>query len=257
MAHENSTFSIKLAISPEERQAAQRLRYRVFVEELGAVIDAKSDDLKLECDEFDNSFDHLILQDKSLPKGNDVVGSYRLLRSDVAKDAIGFYSAREFDLGKIISSGRKSVELGRSCVDVRYRNGMAMHLLWKGVADYVRSHGIEVLFGVASFQKTDPNTISHALSFLHHGYLSPEDLRVSAYGATAIPLDILAAKDVDKRRAVMQTPSLIKSYLRLGGTVGYGAFIDHAFKTIDVCLVMDTARMTQKYKTVYERDNAA
>lgn len=250
-------FSIKLATSPEERLAAQRLRYRVFVEELGAVTDATSDRLKLERDEFDAYFDHLILQDKTLPDGNDVIGSYRLLRNDVAKGAAGFYSANEFDLGKITASGRKSVELGRSCVDARYRNGMAMHLLWKGVADYVQAYDIEVMFGVASFQKTEPNAIAHALSFLHYKYLSPEDIRVSAYGDGAIGMDILAAEDVDNRRAVMQMPSLIKSYLRLGGTVGSGAYVDSAFNTIDVCLVMDTGRMSQKYKAYYERDSAA
>lgn len=257
MMNQSTEFSIKLATSPEERLAAQRLRYRVFVEELGAATDSISDDLKVERDDYDAYFDHLILQDKSLPKENDVIGSYRLLRNDVAKTATGFYSASEFDLNKITTSGRKSVELGRSCVDARYRNGMAMHLLWKGVADYVLTHDIEVMFGVASFQNTDPNAIAHALSFLHHTYLSPEDLRVCAYGDAAIDIDMLAADEVDRRLAVMQMPSLIKSYLRLGGTVGSGAYVDHAFNTIDVCLVMDTARMSQKYKTFYERDSAA
>jgi putative hemolysin len=229
----------------------------VFVEELGAKTDDISGALRLERDEYDTHYDHLILQDKSLPIGEDVIGSYRLLRSEVATDTVGFYSTKEFDLGKIVTSERKSVELGRSCVDARYRNGMAMHLLWKGVADYVLTHDVEILFGVASFQQVDPEEIAHALSFLHYGYLSPEDMRANARGNTAISMDILTANEVDRKQAVTQMPSLIKSYLRFGGTVGSGAYVDKAFNTIDVCMVLDRAVMSQKYKTLYERVSAA
>lgn len=250
-------FSIKLATTPEEIVAAQKLRYRVFVEELGARVDPECTRIGAEVDEFDEYFDHLILQDKSLPQGDDVIGVYRLLRSDVAAKGPGFYSAAEFQLDKIVKSGRKSVELGRSCVDKRYRNGIAMHFLWKGLADYVAAHGIELLFGVASFLGTDRQAIAQALSYLHHNHLAPNDLRVAAQGHNAVGMDIVPASEIDRRAALMQIPPLIKSYLRLGGTVGSGAYIDQGFNTIDVCLIMDTARMSQKYKDFYERDTAA
>jgi L-ornithine Nalpha-acyltransferase len=257
MTQNGTEFSVKLAETPDEMLAAQRLRHRVFVRELGASTDRNSDALGIEQDGFDTHVDHLILQDKSLPKASDVVGVYRLLRSDVAAQGIGFYSADEFQLDKIAGSGRNAVELGRSCVDARYRGGLAMHLLWKGLAEYVAAHDIEILFGVASFHGTDPAQIAHALSFLHHNYLAPDDLRVTAYGSNAIPMDILTATDTDRATALMQIPPLIKSYLRLGGAVGNGAYIDHDFNTIDVCLVMDTLRMSQKYKDFYRRDSAA
>lgn len=250
-------FSIKLAKTSEEIVAAQKLRYRVFVEELGARVDPECSQTGIEADEFDEYFDHLILQDRSLPQGDDVVGVYRLLRNDVAAKGLGFYSAGEFQLDKIVKCGRKSVELGRSCVDKRYRNGAAMHFLWKGLADYVAAHDIELLFGVASFHGTDRQAIAQALSYLHHNHLAPDDLRVAAQGSNAVELDILPTSKIDRRAALMQIPPLIKSYLRLGGTIGSGAYIDQAFNTIDVCLIMDTARMSQKYKDFYERDTAA
>ena len=257
MTPDGTEFLIKLAEAPEELRAAQRLRYRVFVEELGGKTDPASAILGLERDQFDAYFDHLILQDKTLPAGDDVIAVYRLLRGEVAAETAGFYAASEFQLAKIATCGRRVLELGRSCVDARYRNGLAMHYMWSGLADYVCAHDIEILFGAASFQGTDPAAIAHALTYLHHNHLAPSDLRVAATGPDAVPLNQLSVKDMDRRKAVLQIPPLIKSYLRLGGKVGAGAYIDHAFNTIDVCLVMDTARMSQKHKAFYTKDSAA
>lgn len=257
MTPNGTEFSIKLAETADELYAAQRLRYRVFVQELGGSTDFASAQNGLERDEYDTYFDHLILQDKTLPKGDNVIGVYRLLRGDKATHGARFYSASEFCLDKIRNCGRNAVELGRSCVDKRYRNGAAMHLLWQGLADYVSVHDIEILFGVASFHGTDPAAVSHGLSFLHYSYPAPDELRVSAYGANAIAMDILPENETEHARALKQIPPLIKAYMRLGGRVGDGAFVDYGFNTIDVCLVMDTVRMAQKYKAVFQRDSAA
>lgn len=257
MTANGTDFSIKLAETSAELRAAQRLRYRVFVTELGGSTDHASAIQGLERDAYDAHFDHLILQDHALPADDNVIGAYRLLRSDMAHKGIGFYAAGEFRLDKITGCGRNAVELGRSCVDKRYRNGVAMYLLWQGLADYVANHEIEILFGVASFHGTDPAAISHALSYLHYNHRAEQDLRVSAHGQNTITLDVLTEKETDRRAALLQIPPLIKSYLRLGGVVGDGAFIDHAFNTIDVCLVMDTLRMAQKYKYFYTRSSAA
>ncbi len=257
MTPNNANFSIKLAKSKAELHAAQRLRYRVFVTEFGGATDPDADVLGVERDAYDADYDHLILCDNNLPEADNIVGAYRLLRSDMAVCGKGYYSATEFCLDKIVTCGRNSLELGRSCVDARYRNGIAMHLLWQGLAEYVSDHEIEILFGVASFHGTDPEIISHGLSFLHHNHLAQDDVCVPAYGANAISMDVLPESETDKVVAMQQIPPLIKSYLRLGGAVGEGAFVDHEFNTIDVCLVMDTLRMSQKYKDFYARSSAA
>ena len=132
-----------------------------------------------------------------------------------------------------------------------------MFHLWKGLASYIQEHNIEVLFGVASFHGTDPQSLAHPLSFLHQGHLAPTELRVRARGSHFTSMDIVAPVTLDRRRAARETPALIKAYLRLGGYVGEGAYIDHAFNTTDVCLVMDTLRMAQKYKDFYTRSSAA
>jgi len=247
-------YTLRLAETDAELVAAQRLRYRVFVEEMGAVADPRSISKRLERDRFDPYFDHLILCDKRITDPmKTVVGVYRLLRSEVAALGVGYYGASEFDLAKITNSGRKAVELGRSCVDIAHRGGLALHILWNGLADYVQAHDIEIMFGTASFPGTDPAHISQALSYLHRNHLAPDELCVNVQSNQAQQMDILPCSQIDKLVALRQIPPLIKAYLRLGGFVGEGAYIDRNFNTIDVCLILDTKRMSQKHRAYYVR----
>jgi putative hemolysin len=251
-----SRYRVKLAETDTERAGAQRLRYRVFVEEMGAEASPEERALRREWDDFDPYFDHLILEtiDPAVVDPLDrIVGAYRLMRDHAARAGPGFYGAGEYDLAPILASGRPSVELGRSCVAREHRGGPAMHLLWNGVAEYVLDRGIEVMFGVASFHGTDPEPFAEALSFLHHRYLAPPDLRVRARPEHYVAMDRLPAEAIDAPRALQAIPPLIKAYLRLGGFVGDGAFLDRDFNTIDVCVVMDTGRMTERYVRFYKR----
>jgi len=248
-------LSVHLATSEADLRAAERLRYQVFVEELGGDGDLVDHAGRLERDRFDPFFEHLVLVDDRRDKSalDHVVGVYRMM-SDERADAAGqFYSEDEYDLSVLKSSGRRLLELGRSCVHAEYRGGLGMFQLWNGLAAYVLDRGIEILFGVASFHGTDPASLAHPLSYLHHQHLAPPDLRVRAIGETAQPMDLLPPEAVDRRAAMMGIPSLIKAYLRLGGVVGEGAFIDRPFNTTDVCLVMDTARMNEKSRAIYAR----
>lgn len=241
-------FTVKLAQTQGELRAAQRLRYDVFVRELGGGGDLVDHAAGLERDRFDPFFDHMILTEKG---SDEVIGVYRLLRGEQAEAAGGFYSEAEFDLTPLKASGRKLLELGRSCLHPGYRGGMAMYCLWQGLADYVARHRIDLMFGVASFHGTDIDRLAAPLSLLHHRHLAPSALRVRAHAAACQPMDLVALHDLDRRAAMVQVPSLIKAYLRLGGCVGEGAFVDHAFNTTDVCLILDTARMTARQMERY------
>lgn len=255
MNAEESLYSLRLARDARDLRAAQRLRYLVFVQELGADGPLVDHAARLERDEFDEVFDHLLLIDNRRdPAGEDfVVGAYRLLPSDRVAAAGRFYSEAEYDLTPLRESGRKLLELGRSCVHPDHRGGTGMFHLWNALADYVLERGIEVLFGVASFHGTDPAPLTQALSFLHHTHLAPPTLRVRAREAGYQRMDLLPADRVDRKAAMAGIPALIKAYLRLGGFVGEGAFIDRAFNTTDVCLVMDTARMSERHRGFYTR----
>ncbi|MEY8843010.1 GNAT family N-acetyltransferase, partial [Cribrihabitans sp. XS_ASV171] len=119
-----------LAESEEELRAAQRLRYDVFVRELGGGGSLVNHGAQLEQDRFDPHFDHMLAIDEAT---GEVVGVYRLLRGDVAEKLGQFYSEDEYDLGPLRRSGRKLLELGRSCVHPDYRGGTAMYHLWSGL----------------------------------------------------------------------------------------------------------------------------
>lgn len=245
-------FRVELARDSADVEAAQRLRYEVFVEELGGDGPLVDHDARLERDRFDPFFDHLLLRDET--QGGAVVGVYRLLRAEAAERAGQFYSEDEYDLAPLRQSGRPLLELGRSCVARPYRGGPGLYHLWQGLARYVESHGIEVLFGVASFHGTDAQALAQPLSLLHHRHLAPPELRVRARASHFQPMDLVPEDAIDRRAAMRAVPALIKAYLRLGGCVGEGAFVDHAFNTIDVCLVMDTARLSETQRAIYTRE---
>ncbi|WP_375690772.1 GNAT family N-acetyltransferase [Pseudooceanicola sp. LIPI14-2-Ac024] len=254
---ESPRFSVRLARDAAEVEAAQRLRYRVFVEELGGDGPMVDHDARLERDRFDGDFDHLLLWDDSREDADPrdrVVGAYRLLPPEGRVRVGRYYSDDEYDLSVLEASGRRLLELGRSCLLPDYRGGTAMWHLWNALAGYVREKEIEVLFGVASFHGTDVHALAAPLSLLHHRHLAPEDLRVRAQPAQFHPMDLLPEDQIDRRAAMLAVPALIKAYLRLGGFVGEGAFVDHAFNTVDVCLILDTARMNDRQRAIYERE---
>jgi len=255
MTSEPPRLFTKLAQTDDDVRAAQRLRYEVFVRELGSDGEGVDHDLQLETDRFDPYFDHLLLIDRNAPSNvsSGVVGVYRLLRQDQA-DKIGqFYSEDEYDLTRLKASGRKLLELGRSCLLPDYRGGAGMYLMWNALAEYVEQHKVEVLFGVASFHGTDLEALAEPLSLLHHRHLAPEDLRVRTVDTYFQPMNLVNKEELNAKSAMLAVPALIKAYLRLGGYVGDGAFVDHAFNTTDVCLILDTARMNARHKSIYEK----
>lgn len=246
-------FETRWAKTPEDIRAAQRLRYDVFIAELGgsgAMVDHAA---RLERDRFDAHADHLLLMDRARPEAG-VVGVYRLIQRAHAKAAGGWYTSEEFDLSPLLALERNVLELGRSCLHRDYRGGAGMMHLWQGLSAYVQREKIEVLFGVASFHGTDPQALAAPLSLLHHRHLAPPDLRPVARPCHRISMDLMREDQIDRPKAMRMVPALIKAYLRLGGCVGEGAWIDHAFNTIDVCLVMDTKTMSQTHRAIYARE---
>lgn len=247
---------VRLARDERDLLAAQRLRYEVFVTELGGDGPLVDHENRFERDAYDPFYDHMLLIDPARDDGRSldhVIGVYRLMRDDNADRAGGFYTAGEYDLDVLLNSGRRLLELGRSCLKAEYRGGKAMWHLWNGLAAYTLEHRIDVLFGVASFHGTDPAPLAAPLSLLHHRYLAPPDIRVRAVLENHLALDLLPEDAIDAAAGMRAMPSLIKAYLRLGGFIGQGGFVDHDFNTIDVCLLLDTARMNDRQRLIYTR----
>lgn len=246
----NRRLTVRLDGSEADLVAVQRLRAKVFMEEMGAQGSAGYFD-QIDADIYDPLCDHLLVVDEDAGNGGEVVGTYRLLRESVANASFGFYSASEFDLDPIIAgSGRPKgelLELGRSCVLPEYRTSGTISLLWRGIADYIAVHRIALLFGCASFPGTDPDSHAQALSYLAHRHLAAPEQRPSVLAGKGDRLERLPQGSYDERRAMLQLPPLVKGYLRAGASFGDGIYIDHDFNTVDVCVVMPVIQISNRY----------
>jgi putative hemolysin len=182
-----------------------------------------------------------------------VVGTYRLIRRRAADRVGGFYSAAEYDIAPLLAFDGEVMELGRSCVAPAYRTRGTLQLLWRGIAAFVFRHRINLMFGCASLPGTDLDALAPQLGYLHANHLAPPALRPRAVADRYVAMDRLAPGALNMRAALAALPPLVKGYLRLGGFVGDGAVIDQQFNTTDVCIVVKTDLVTDKYFRHYER----
>ncbi len=245
---------VRLATGSEEIEMAQKLRYLVFYEENGATPTDEMRRLKRDLNPLDEIMDHLVVIVSDPDTNKDkIVGTYRLFRQSVAHKHGQFYSSSEYDLTKMINSNKNLLELGRSCVLADYRTKPILNLLWEGIAEYITDHNIDLLFGCASFHGTSVESISQQLSYLHHFHSAPEELLPRSLDKHYINMNIHPKESLNQRRLFASLPPLIKGYLRVGATIGDGAYIDHQFNTIDVCIVLQTEHVTERYRKYYER----
>ena len=252
------SLEVRLARGPREIWRAQRLRYRVFYQEMSAKPDVISRMFRRDADRFDKACDHLLVIDHAArgrfggikPK---VVGTYRLMRQSAAERLGGFYTQGEFDLGPMLARhpGQRFLELGRSCVLKPYRTKRTVELLWSGIWAYLQHHRIDAMFGCASFDGTDPDALALPLSFLHHQARSEGDWAAIAHAGHFVGMDRLPPEMIDAKLALKQLPPLIKGYLRIGARFGTGAVIDHQFGTTDVLVVLPVSAIDKRYADYY------
>jgi putative hemolysin len=175
------------------------------------------------------------------------------MRKELVQKAGAFYTADEYDISPIELRGGNVMELGRSCVDTAYRNRSTMQLLWRGIAAYVFRYDIDLMFGCASLHGTNPQEMAAELSYLYHYHLAPEHLRPRALPERYAAMNLMPKDEIDARRVMASLPPLVKGYLRLGGFVGDGAVVDHQFNTTDVCVIVKTDLISEKYHKHYDR----
>ncbi len=245
----------RLARNEREIDAAQAVRYRVFVEEMHAQLPADAMRMKRDIDSWDAICDHLLVLDHSIEGDTEdqIVGTYRLLRQEVAMAHGGFYSASEFETDALIARhpDKQFMELGRSCVLPAYRTKRIVELLWQGNWAYALKHGMGAMFGCASFPGIRPEEHALALSFLYHNVRAQGEWAADALPQLARTMDLMPAEAINARKALMAMPPLIKGYLRLGAMVGTQAVVDHAFNTTDVLIVLPIASISDRYVNHY------
>ena len=226
----------------------------MFYEEYGAKPSAEMLKEKRDFDDYDKFADHLIVIDKNVGEGiKGIIGTYRLLRNPQAKKIGQFYTSDEYDITPLLSFGDGLLELGRSCVLPPYRTRPVLQTLWKGIAHYLADNQIDLMFGCASLHGTNTDDLSQQLAYLYHFHLAPDDMCPRALDSRFVDMNLHAKEDLNAKRVFVSLPPLIKGYLRLGASIGNGAVIDTQFNTTDVCIILPTAKVTQKYVRHYER----
>ncbi|HSG22155.1 MAG TPA: GNAT family N-acyltransferase, partial [Azonexus sp.] len=228
------SLAVGFARSQADILEAQRLRYRVFADEMGANLPSRTPGV--DHDVFDPYCDHLVVRDT---QSGDVVGTYRILSPENARQ-VGYYSENEFDLTRLQHLRSRLVEIGRSCVHPDYRTGATITLLWSGLAQYMTERGYDYLMGCASISMADGG---HAAASLYNrlaaDHLGPLEYRV--FPRCPLPM---AALQQDKPA---ETPPLIKGYLRAGAWICGEPAWDPDFNTADLPILLPMAKVSNRY----------
>jgi len=237
-------LSTSLARTESEMQEAQRIRFKVFAEEMGALL--PNPETGLDVDRFDSYCEHLLVRDNS---DNKVVGTYRILPPEQARKAGGYYSETEFDMSRLMHMRERMVEVGRSCVHQDYRDGGTITQLWGGLADYIGKHGHEYLIGCASISMRDGG--HYAASVFNKIYkLHAAPAEYSVFPHCRLPLESL------NQNLEVTIPPLIKGYLRLGAQIAGEPAWDPDFNCADVFILLPVARMNERYARHFMRQAA-
>lgn len=236
-------YRVRLAQSREDREAACRLRFRVFNLELGEGLH-ESWRTGLDQDRFDLFCDHLIVED--LLRG-EVVGTYRMQSGRMAAENVGYYSEVEFDFSPYENIRGEALELGRASIDREHRTSEVLTLLWRGIAQYARWYGLRYLIGCSSLNSRDPQagwSIYRQLS----GCLAPDPFRTRPTAAFTLP------PEEDASCAPVQVPRLLRTYIAVGARICAAPAWDREFGTIDFLTLLDLAQLSPAAKNRFLPD---
>lgn len=248
-------LEVRLAVGRKEIRRAQRVRYKVFFEHGQARPTASAALQRRDLCSYDPICDHLVVIDHATidkrlglrrPK---IVGTYRLLRQDVAERHWGFYTAREFAIAPLLARhpDKRFLELGRSCVLPRYRAKRTIELLWRGIWAYAQHHRVDVLIGCASFEGTDLEALARPVSALLHFASAVPAWQATPVIGQGASVSKVPVAHLERREALAGLPPLIKGYLRAGARFGDGIVVDRAFGTTDVLAVLPLSELDSRY----------
>lgn len=227
-------LSVGLAHSEREILEAQKLRYRIFAGELGANLPTRTPGV--DRDIYDTYCEHLVVRDEN---SGAVVGTYRILSPENARQIGSYYSENEFDLTRLQHLRPRMVEIGRSCVHADYRTGSTITLLWAGLAKYMLENRYDYLIGCASISMADGGHAAASLFNRLGENMSPIEYRV--FPRCPLPLAAL------KNDLPAELPPLIKGYLRAGAYVCGDPAWDPDFNTADLPILMPMSRLDGRY----------
>ena len=224
---QSGPYRVRLAVTPQEVEAALRLRFLVFNLEMNEGLESAYAD-GFDRDRFDAVCDHLIVEH---PVTGHIIGTYRLQRGDVAARNFGYYGEQEFDFPPYEHMRSEIVELGRACIHRDHRSSEVLHLLWRGITRYVLAHGGRYMMGCCSLPSQDAALGHSVYRSLTACLASPELITVPTPAYTLEP----STETLEEARP----PKLLRAYLTIGAKICSFPAIDREFKTIDFLTLLD------------------
>jgi len=253
MAIKVRDYEVRLIRNNAERRQARQLRYRVFVEEEGAMPTEEQKELREEYDDYDRYADYM-----GVFHGDKLVGTYRIITPESAEKMGGFYSEIEFDISKIKKVRGNIAEMSRACIAPEYRdNSLVIRMLWLGLGDYIVKKRICVLFGMASWFGVKPLQYAMATSYLYYNHLAPLSLRTrvdydklrEGVNPKMTKMNILPKEFVIKEDAYAQMGAVLKGYLRLGAKFGNGVSLSNdSFPSYSILVILQTKEISKAYQ---------
>lgn len=241
--HDSSlSLTVGLARDSDEIRQSQALRYQVFSEEMGAQLPGCS--AGLDVDRFDEHCQHLLVRDS---RTRQVLGSTRILMQSDARVIGGFYSETEFDLGRILTSTRCFMEIGRTCVHPQYRSGVVIGMLWSAIATFMTLNRVDYLMGCASIPMgRGPDHVHAIMERLRDRHYAPVTRRT--FPRTGLP------EQSGSYPGRVEMPALLKAYLRIGVEVCGEPHWDRNFNVADVFVLLDRRRINERYLRHFLKD---
>jgi putative hemolysin len=244
--HSAWQFAATWATSDAEVRAAQRLRYAIFANEMGARLTPPPGTAPgCDADRFDAYCDHLLVHviDPAGALAPRLVGTYRVLNPDGARRAGGYYSESEFDLTPLRSLSARAVELGRACVDAEWRSGGVIMALWGALGAYMLAHGLDTMFGCASIGVADGGLQARRVwRKVSESHLAAREWQIRP--RQPLPL----ADEADIAIGLRDLPPLIKGYLRCGAKVLGPPSLDPRFNTADLPVMLRLDDLPARYR---------
>ena len=249
-AAKKNRYAVALARNAAEIEEAQRLRYQVFFDEMGATL-AQSNG-ELDVDEYDAECEHLLVRDQA---SGQVVGCYRIMRPETARRRGAFYSDSEFDLSRLSHLRSSTAEVGRACIHADFRSGSVIMLLWSGLAQFMLANCYEHLIGCASIDLAEGHENAVAVyREMTQNYLAPAEYRV--FPRHPYPIEPFRTAE---RITPARIPPLLKGYARLGAWIAGAPAWDPYFNTADLLVLLPISRLPAAYTRHFmgEPDNLA
>jgi putative hemolysin len=234
-------YRLRLAQSVEDRDAACRLRFKVFNIELGKGLEA-SYETGLDTDQFDLFCEHLLVEDKV---DRRIVGTYRMQSGLTAAQKLGYYSEQEFDFSPYEAMRGEILELGRASIDREHRTPEVLTLLWRGIAQYATDMQLRYLIGCSSLNSVDPREGWQMYRQLTH-YRAAQELQTLPAEGLVCPgeheggeTDSGIEDAPNPASGPVKVPKLLKTYLAIGARICSAPAWDREFGTIDFLTLLD------------------